>query len=119
MQPSGRRPDDFGKAAFDVHMDVFERALERKRSRLDFAFDLRETPGDGLGVGGFDDALGGRAWRRGLASQRCPGRRGLRSKSIEALISSIASAGRPENRPPHIVLLMRVVSDEKENDEYR
>jgi hypothetical protein len=28
------------------------------------------------------------------------------------LISSIASAGRPVNRPPQIVLLMRVVSDD-------
>ncbi len=40
-------------------MDVFERARERKRPRLDFAFDLSETPGDRFGVGGFDDALAG------------------------------------------------------------
>ena len=118
VQPSGRRPDDFGEAAFDVHMDVFERALERKRPRLDFAFDLRESLGDRLGVGGFDNALGGEHGDVGLRAGDVLGA-GFRSKSIEALIPSIASAGRPENRPPHIVLLMRVVSDEKDNDEYR
>ena len=35
----------------------------------------------------------------------------LRSNSIEALISSITSAGRPMNRPPHIVLLIEMVPD--------
>ena len=57
VEAPGRRADDLGKAAFHVHMDVFERALKRKRSRLDFAFDLRKTLQDRLGVGGFDDAL--------------------------------------------------------------
>src|SRR3984885_4873730 len=46
VQPAGYRADDLGKAAFDVHMDVFERARERKCPRLDFAFDLSETPSD-------------------------------------------------------------------------
>ena len=112
VQAPGRRADDLGKPAFDVHMDVFERALERERSRLDFAFDLRKTLGDRLGVGGFDDALARRAWRYGPAEPAMSWAASLRSKSIEALISSIASAGRPANRPPHIVLLMRVVPDE-------
>ena len=112
VQPPGRRADDLGQAAFDVHMDVFERARKRKRPCLDFASDLGETLGDRLGVGGFDDALGGEHGEMGLGRRRCPGRPSLRSKSIEALISSIASAGRPVNRPPHIVLLMRVVSDD-------
>ena len=31
VQPPRRRADDLAKPAFDVHMDVFERALERKR----------------------------------------------------------------------------------------
>ena len=49
-------------------MDVFERARERKRPRLDFAFDLGETPGDRLGVGGFDDALAGEHGEMGLGA---------------------------------------------------
>ena len=69
MQPSGRWAYDFGKAAFDVHMDVFERALKRKRACLDFAFDLRETLRDRLGVGGFDDALGSKHGEVGLGRQ--------------------------------------------------
>ncbi len=59
MKASRGRADDLAQAAFDVHMDVFERARERKRARLDFAFDLGETLRDRLGVGGFDDALAG------------------------------------------------------------
>ena len=36
MQPSRGRPDQFGKPALDVHMDVFERALEIERALVDF-----------------------------------------------------------------------------------
>ena len=35
MQPPGGRPDQLGEPAFDVHVDVFERTLEDKRSLLD------------------------------------------------------------------------------------
>ena len=56
------------KPAFDVHMDVLERARERKRPCLDFAFDLGETPRDRLGVGGFDDALAGEHGEMGLGA---------------------------------------------------
>ncbi len=59
VQPPRCGANDFLKPAFYVHMDVFERARERKRPRLDFAFDLGETFGDGLGVGDCDDALAG------------------------------------------------------------
>ena len=36
VQPSRGRPDQFGKPALDVHMDVFERALEIERALVDF-----------------------------------------------------------------------------------
>ena len=36
MQPSGRRADQFREPALDIHMDVFERAVEGKRAVLDF-----------------------------------------------------------------------------------
>ncbi len=59
MQPPRRRADQLGKAALDIHVNVLERALEDKRSRLDFALDLVQSGGDGVGVGLGDDALGG------------------------------------------------------------
>jgi hypothetical protein len=34
MQPAGGRADQLGKPRFDVHMDVFERALEAELARL-------------------------------------------------------------------------------------
>ena len=36
VQPSRGRPDQFGKPALDIHMDVFERALELERALADF-----------------------------------------------------------------------------------
>ena len=66
VEAPGRRADDLGKPALHVHMDVLERARERKRPRLDFAFDLRKTPRNRLGVGGFDDSLGGEHGDMGL-----------------------------------------------------
>ena len=36
MQPARGGPDQFGKPALDVHMDVFERALEIERALADF-----------------------------------------------------------------------------------
>ena len=36
VQPPGGRPDQFGKPALDIHMDVFERALEIERALADF-----------------------------------------------------------------------------------
>ena len=35
VQPPGRRPDQFGEPALDVHVDVLERALERELAGLD------------------------------------------------------------------------------------
>ena len=35
VQPSRGRPDQFAKPALDVHMDVFERALEVERALAD------------------------------------------------------------------------------------
>ncbi len=59
VQPPGGGADDVGEPALDVHMDVFERAREGELARLDFALDLGETLGDGLGVRGLDDPLAG------------------------------------------------------------
>ena len=36
MQPPGRRPDQLGKPAFHVHMDVLQRAAEGEGAGLDF-----------------------------------------------------------------------------------
>jgi hypothetical protein len=36
MQPARRRADQFGQSRLDVHMDVFERALEIEAAALDF-----------------------------------------------------------------------------------
>ena len=36
VQPPRGRPDQFGKPALDIHMDVFERALELERALADF-----------------------------------------------------------------------------------
>ena len=35
MQPPGGRPDQLGEPALDIHMDVFERALEGELAALD------------------------------------------------------------------------------------
>jgi hypothetical protein len=35
MQPAGRRPDQLGQPAFDIHVNVFQRALEFERAGLD------------------------------------------------------------------------------------
>ena len=35
VQPPGRRPDQLGEPALDVHMDVFERTLEGELARFD------------------------------------------------------------------------------------
>ncbi len=35
MKPSRGRPDQLGKPALDIHMDVLERALERELAGLD------------------------------------------------------------------------------------
>ncbi len=68
MQPARRWADNLPEPAFDVHMNIFERARERERSRLDFAFDLGESLGDRLGVGGFDNALAGEHGEMGLGA---------------------------------------------------
>ena len=36
VQPSRRGPNQFGEPALDIHMDVFERALEVERALADF-----------------------------------------------------------------------------------
>ena len=103
VQPPGRRADDLGEAAFDVHMDVFERARERKRSRLDFAFDLSETPGDRLGVGGFDDALAGEHGEMGLGAGDILG--GELAVEIDRGVDLLHRLGRAPGEPaaPHCV----------------
>ena len=57
VQPPGGGADDLGEPGLDIHMNVFERARERERPCLDFALDLGETLGDGVCVGGVDEAL--------------------------------------------------------------
>ena len=103
VQPPGRRADDLGEAAFDVHMDVFERARERKRSRLDFAFDLGETLGDRLGVGGFDDALAGEHGEMGLGAGDVLG--GELAVEIDRGVDLLHRLGRAPGEPaaPHRV----------------
>ena len=39
MQAAGGRPEALGEAGLDIHIDVFERTLERERALLDFATD--------------------------------------------------------------------------------
>ena len=103
VQPPGRRADDLGQAAFDVHMDVFERARERKRSCLDFASDLGETLGDRLGVGGFDDALGGEHGEMGLGRRDILG--GQLAVEIDRGVDLLHRLGRTPGEPaaPHRV----------------
>ena len=103
MQPPGRRADDLGKAALDVHMDVFERARERKRARLDFAFDLGETLGDGLGVGGFDDALRSEHGEMGLGAGDVLG--GELAVEVDRGVDLLHRLGRAPGEPaaPHRV----------------
>jgi hypothetical protein len=57
VQPSGRRSDQFGKPALDVHMDVFERALEVESALADLRQDGVEALGDVLRIAGGDDAV--------------------------------------------------------------
>ena len=52
-------PIELGEPALDVHVNVLERAREDEGPRLDFALDLVQAGGDGVGVGLRDDALGG------------------------------------------------------------
>ncbi len=97
------RADDLGKAAFDVHMDVFERARERERARLDFAFDLGETLCDCLGVGGFDDALAGEHGEMGLGAGDILG--GELAVEIDRGVDLLHRLGRTSGEPaaPHCV----------------
>ncbi len=103
VQPAGRRSDDLGKAAFHVHMDVFERARERERARLDFAFDLGETLGDSLGVGGFDDALAREHGEMGLGASDVLG--GELAVEIDRGVDLLHRLGRTPGEPaaPHRV----------------
>ena len=103
VEAPGRRADDLSKAALDVHMDVFERARERKRARLDFAFDLGETLGDRLGVGGFDDALGGEHGDMGLGA--CDVLGGKLAVEVDRGVDLLHRLGRTAREPaaPHRV----------------
>ena len=103
VQPPGRRADDLGEAAFDVHMDVFERARERECPRLDFAFDLGETLGDRLGVGGFDDALAGEHGEMGLGAGDVLG--GELAVEVDRGVDLLHRLGRAPGEPaaPHRV----------------
>ena len=118
VEAPGRRADDLGKAAFDVHMDVFERARKRKRPRLDFAFDLGETLGDRLGVGGFDDALGGEHGEVGLGAGDVLGAK--LAVEVDRGVDLLHRFGRTANEPaaPHRVAhacRLRMIG----HDEYR
>ena len=46
VQPPRRRPDEIGEAALDIHMNVLERARERKRAPLDLGENLIEAAYD-------------------------------------------------------------------------
>ena len=59
VQASRRGADEIGEPALDVHVNVLESAREREFARLDFALDLVQSSGDGVGVGALDDALFG------------------------------------------------------------
>src|ERR1700691_6023985 len=113
MQPPRGRADDLGKAAFDVHMDVFERARERKRPRLDFAFDLGETPSDRLGVGGFDDALAGEHGEMGLGAGDILG--GELAVEIDRGVDLFHRLGRSPGEPaaPHCVAHARCLGSRR------
>ena len=41
VQPPRRRPDEAGEPRLDVHMDIFQRAIEGEVALLDFATDRR------------------------------------------------------------------------------
>ena len=84
-------------------MDVLERALERKRSRLDFAFDLGETARDRFGVGGFDDALAGEHGEMGLGAENVLG--GELAVEVDRGVDLLHRFGRASGEPaaPHRV----------------
>ena len=103
VQPACGRADDLGQATLDIHMDVFERARERKRARLDFAFDLGETLCDGLGVGDFDDALAREHGEMGLGRHDVLG--GKLAVEVDRGVDLIHRLGRAPGEPaaPHRV----------------
>ena len=57
MQATARRPDDFGHALFNRHMDVFVLHAEDELACFDFSLDLLEPAADRFGVFFRDDAL--------------------------------------------------------------
>ena len=69
VQPSRGGPDQFGKPALDVHMDVFERALEVESALADLRQDRVEALCDVFRITSGDDAVvrehGGMRLRRG------------------------------------------------------
>ncbi len=103
VQPAGNGSDDLCKAAFHVHMNVFERARERKRARLDFAFDLGQTLGDSLGVGGFDDAARSEHGEMGLGAGDVLG--GELAVEVDRGVDLLHRLGRAPGEPaaPHRV----------------
>ncbi len=105
MQASGRGTDQFGEAAFDVHVDVFERALELERAGVDLRQNRVQAVSDLFRIVRRNDALLGQhvgmGFGRGdVLAYKC------RSKSMEVLISSMMASGPDANRPPHILLLI-------------
>ena len=58
MQTSCRRADQVGQAAFDVHVHIFERALEEEIAAGDFLLDAQQAFLDGVAVFRADNALG-------------------------------------------------------------
>ena len=66
MQPSRGGTDQLGQPALDIHMDVFQRALELEIALADFGQDRVEPLGDVLRIGRGDDAALGQHRGMGL-----------------------------------------------------
>ncbi len=103
MQTPSGGADDLGEPALHVHMDVLERARELEAPRLDFALDLSKTPRDGLGVGGFDDALAGEHGDVGLRTGDVLG--GELTVEVDRGVDLFHDFGRADHEPaaPHRV----------------
>jgi hypothetical protein len=68
VQPPPRLADDLGQPPFDVHVNVFERRVERPLATLELARDLIEAGHDGVGVGRRDETDRRQHARVGLAT---------------------------------------------------
>ena len=103
MQPSRRRSDDVLQPAFDVHVNVFERAGEHEFPALDFAHDLVETFADLARVHLRDDAGFGQHRRMRLRSADVLRRQPLVER--DRRVDFLHDLGRRHRKPatPHLV----------------